>query len=1446
MNKSTTIICKTYKEFDDFLNNQSNPENLVGYDVETNARPVHSKDHKVIGFSLAYSSGIGCYVPLKALDFQVSAQDTIDIKNRLSSILNTQDIMVYNCMHEYPVTLNWLNLEIPKVEDLFVMVKLMMGNVDKYAGNGGLKMQSVMYLGYDNWSDDVQLYFDYIKNIDKYWFELISLLKGYYDETEIDHLLSLIKQIPEDELKRDVISYEYIPYKLVGKYGALDVTVLFDLKDYYLDWIKKENEALGIDLIQGYRYWMDHHYAGYVLERNGAYWNEDKVKEIEEWCINGKKKSWRFLFKSPLTQEWIKKSIYDDYLCYLMLEHTYLLSPKYTPIKVYKKKVEVICTSIEAEKELQRMSLEPISKKNKNESSIIYSLEPGNFYHLIQPKIQDGSFDNEACFKEFYAKKIQEIILEDNEKKASKIFNPNSNNKEFYSFVSGILVTDEIKLAKVYHTILSLADSNMFDIDMYKDYFNSKTNKIDNFYKFSERPVNEYSFSQIKARNPHYTYLDNEDSKLIEKVFKLNTSETKAKYRIFCKYLEKVQYNLTDPNLKKLINDCINYKLDAIDEGNMIELYQLYKFVGCDIEDSSTWTPGFRWLVNLRWYKKYNKMLSTYINGENGRKSVWYLPKDSFENGDIFTPRMFPYFSEEGERIRKDPKLLEKYDTVLQTNFKVNVADSGRWTATMHTLPAGTTVKGFITSRYKGGMIAMPDCSQAEVRILAAISQDENLLNAFRQEGMDIHKYVASLCNQIPIEEVTSVQRKIAKSAVFGILYGEPLKSFAQKNCHGDIEQARKIYEFFYNAFPKIKEYVEECHRQYLETKKVILPLTHRYIDMSKLKDTSDKDKPLRQSQNFPCQGCLLGNTMIKTLDGESKPIKNLVGLDKFYLYSFDPSKGKIVPSIGYNAHITKEVSQLYKVTLDNGVSILCTNNHPFLLRTGNYVNAENLTVGTSLMPMYWHFSKKDEVRGIGNGYEIIDQITGKKEPTYRLVTEEFNIPIADGKIRHHKDLNKNNNVPENIEELSISEHFKVHHKAVQELSNKIKTGENLSKIEKEIWNTRIASLDKGRLTEISSGMLSKTMAYKNKHRKELYPKWYKNSCDAHKKRLESEDNIFKTASLETRHSWSRKRYDNESEKQKTSRLAALKQGHNSDTAIQNHAKASVSREADPIYNFNRIKKQLGYMYQLGIDWTDLKNWDNKTVKEQVIALGLNPMNYRSSKQIDKIGYDLFIELGTEYLRTYNHKVTNIEVITYDTPIPVYDLTVPGYDNFVIDLGDNSGVVVHNSCVDVAGLILYEICIYIAKEKMKSKPFCFIHDSIEIDIHPDELFKMLDQLRPIFNEYPDKEFGVPMASDIVFSCHMGAEIDVVKLESDTEYNDVWITLKGFKCDIDEVLEHWKEVYDLVEKDPTFEEEVKEEYVPLEGLFTPKVTISKEFGTTKQKIKTRYHIIRKQR
>ena len=1020
MQNSTTILCKNYNEFNSFLSTQNNPDKLVGYDVETNARAVHSKDHRVIGFSLAFNSNMGCYIPIKALDFELTPEDKQQIENRLSELLSDNQVMVYNCMHEYHVTLNWINLEIPKAEDLYALVKLMMGNADKYAGNGGLKIQSVMNLGYENWSDDLELYFTYIRNIEKYKQELYSLLMTYYeDREEVKKLFTLISHIPESELERKVISYEYVPYKLIGKYGSLDVTVLFDLKDFYLDWIKKENDDLGIDLLQGYKHWMNHHYAGYVLERNGAYWNEKKVQDIEKWCIDGKEKSLRFLIKSPLTQNWIKQSLFDEYLRYLLQEHTYLLSPEYTPLKIHKNKVEVFCNTEEAENLLKRMSLQ--AKTKKNTPGFIYSLELGNFHTIIKDKLK--SIDSDQIFNEFVTNSIRTAIVNKDESALKKMFNPNANDVRLKKYVSDLLYTKDIKLAKMYFSILSLADNPNFDIDLYKDYRNTKTNRIDSYLKSGDKPMNEYRFFKFKSNNTHYEFVDNEDSNFINYVLELSRSDSKAKYRLFCKKLEKVQSKLSDPNLLNLISSCISYSMSSLDEDSMIEAFNYYTFIGCNIEDSKTWNQEFRWLVSFRWFKKYNKMISTYINGKNGRESVWYLPKKSYENGDIFTKRSFKYFSEEGEHLRNNPELLEQYDTVLQTNFQVDIADTGRWTATMHTLPAGKTVKGFITSRFKGGVIAMPDCSQAEVRILATLSQDKNLLNAFRQEGMDIHKYVASLCNQIPIEEVTPVQRKIAKAAVFGILYGEPIESFAKKNCKGDVEQARKIYEYFYNAFPDIKSYVENCHKQYLEHKKVILPLTNRYIDLSKLNDVKDPDKPLRQSQNYPCQG---------------------------------------------------------------------------------------------------------------------------------------------------------------------------------------------------------------------------------------------------------------------------------------------------------------------------------------------------------------------------------------------------------------------------------------TCCDIAGLILYMICMFIKDESLKSKPFCFIHDSIEIDIHPDETFLMLDKLKPIFNEYPDKEFGVPMASDIVFSCHMGAEIDTVNLEHDEDYNDVWITMKGDKEDIDEVLDTWRDIYDLVEKDENFEEEVKEEYIPMKGLFTPKVTISKDFGTTKQKLKTRYHIIRKMR
>ena len=100
-----------------------------------------------------------------------------------------------------------------------------------------------------------------------------------------------------------------------------------------------------------------------------------------------------------------------------------------------------------------------------------------------------------------------------------------------------------------------------------------------------------------------------------------------------------------------------------------------------------------------------------------------------------------------------------------------------------------------------------------------------------------------------------------------------------------------------------------------------------------------------------------------------------------------------------------------------------------------------------------------------------------------------------------------------------------------------------------------------------------------------------------------------------------------------------------------------------------------------------------------------------------------------------------------------------------------------------------------------------------------------------------------MASDIVFSTNMGSEISLVDLENkDDDFNEVYITMDGYKDDIIDVENTWKDVYNTVEL--LEEVEGDKEYVPRKSLFMKKSPVYSEVGTYRETCKRKYHIIRR--
>jgi hypothetical protein len=146
---------------------------------------------------------------------------------------------------------------------------------------------------------------------------------------------------------------------------------------------------------------------------------------------------------------------------------------------------------------------------------------------------------------------------------------------------------------------------------------------------------------------------------------------------------------------------------------------------------------------------------------------------------------------------------------------------------------------------------------------------------------------------------------------------------------------------------------------------------------------------------------------------------------------------------------------------------------------------------------------------------------------------------------------------------------------------------------------------------------------------------------------------------------------------------------------------------------------------------------------------------------------------------------------------------------------------------------------------MKSKIIMYVHDSIEIDMHPDEVFELIDKINYLFNVFPMEEWGVPVACDVPLGPSMGQECASELIEHDDTYNDVTIELSGFIEDIYELMDIWKTIYKTVEiinEDPELD---KDEYIPLSKMFLPtKAVVSMNAGRTRKKGKRTIHIVRK--
>lgn len=161
--------------------------------------------------------------------------------------------------------------------------------------------------------------------------------------------------------------------------------------------------------------------------------------------------------------------------------------------------------------------------------------------------------------------------------------------------------------------------------------------------------------------------------------------------------------------------------------------------------------------------------------------------------------------------------------------------------------------KAFIPSR-PDGVIVSADYSQIELRIMAHLSCDTHLVEAFRK-GEDVHAMTAAKIFGITPEEVTSDQRRIAKTANFGIMYGISAFGLSQR-LHISRQEAKKIIDDYFRNFPAISSYIEDTLASARETGYVeTLFGRRRYLPDLTSRNGTVRALAERNAINAPIQG---------------------------------------------------------------------------------------------------------------------------------------------------------------------------------------------------------------------------------------------------------------------------------------------------------------------------------------------------------------------------------------------------------------------------------------------------------------------------------------------------------------------------------------------------------------------------------------------------------------
>ena len=207
------------------------------------------------------------------------------------------------------------------------------------------------------------------------------------------------------------------------------------------------------------------------------------------------------------------------------------------------------------------------------------------------------------------------------------------------------------------------------------------------------------------------------------------------------------------------------------------------------------------------------------------------------------------------------PREINPITGRVHTSYNQTLTATGRLSSSSPNLqnipirtPRGSKIRAAFTSSDKSRIIMAADYSQVELRIIASLSDEEAMIDAFAA-GEDIHRSTAARVFGVGIDEVTKEQRSHAKSVNFGIIYGISAHGLTRQTSLTH-RQAGEVIKSYYEAYPRLTDYIES-QKEFARTHGYVETIMgrRRYLPDINSRNATVRGMAERNAVNAPIQG---------------------------------------------------------------------------------------------------------------------------------------------------------------------------------------------------------------------------------------------------------------------------------------------------------------------------------------------------------------------------------------------------------------------------------------------------------------------------------------------------------------------------------------------------------------------------------------------------------------